>query len=86
MVRDCLEEFEVEDVETLGVVLRDLHLLQERFAQYGHWYGVHSLEQVNEVAEHHFTDLDFPVKLDQDESQSLVNGGRCWVSLLSELL
>ena len=72
VVRDDLEEIEIEDIEACGVVLRDLHLLEQGLAKDGDWDTVKLFEQVNEVTKHHVADLDLPVEFNQDESQGLV--------------
>ena len=63
MVGNHLEELEVDHVEARSVILRDLHLLEKRLAQYGNWDVLQPLEEVDKVLQHHVPDFDLPVEL-----------------------
>ena len=86
VVSNTLEELEVEDVKARRVVLRYLHLFQQRLAENSHWDSVQLLEQEDEVVHHHVPHLNLPVELDQDEGQCLVDDWRDWVAYRRELL
>ena len=68
MVCHNLEELEVKDIEACGVILRNLYLFEERLTEDCNWDCVDSLEQLDEVAKHEFSYVNFPVKLDQNKS------------------
>ena len=79
------EELEVEDVEGVGD-LRDRDLLQQRLAQYGHWDRLYLSEECQEVPHQVLPDLDVWVKLNQQESERLVDYGSELVSIHAEML
>jgi len=75
VVGNHLEELKVEYIEAGCMVLRDLHLFKQGFAQDGNWDRVELLIQVDEVAHHQVSYLHFPVEFNQDKCQCLVQSG-----------
>ena len=86
MLRESREELKVKHVEAGCVVLRNLYLLQQRLTQDLKWDRLNVVEELNEVLEHVLSGLGLPVKLDQKESQSLVDRWGHFVSFRSEFL
>ena len=58
-----VEEFEIENVETCRVELRNLYLFQERFTQDADRNGPESEEHWGEILEHELAYFDFPEEL-----------------------
>ena len=68
MVCNHLKELKVKHIEARGVILGDLNLFEQRLAQDGDRNVIQFLEQIDEMFQHHVTNLYFPVKFNKNES------------------
>jgi len=73
VLSDKPKELKVKNVESCLVVLADFNLGQKGLTQNVYRDIGVLLEQFYEASEHHFSDVDFPVKLNQQESEGLVD-------------